>query len=173
MQANSHTSILFVCHGNICRSPAAEGAFKHFMKKHGAENLFYIDSAGTSGYHIGEIPNQNTRKAAKADGIILDHRARQFTRADFDKFDYIIAMDRHNLAEIQSLAKDSEDLEKTFLFRTYDPDVNSDRIPDTPDPYYGGFAGFRDVQNIAMRTAENLLKQLMTGAKKTEYAAQS
>ena len=155
------TSILFVCHGNICRSPAAEGAFRNLIKDRGYSGRFYVDSAGTSAYHIGEIPHPDTRKAASEAGIKLDHRARQFTAFDLERFDFILAMDRHNYEDVLAATSNEEERSRIFLYRKFDPEVEGSRIPDVPDPYYGGFQGFRDVQKIVARTSESLLDWIL------------
>lgn len=157
------TKVLFVCLGNICRSPAAEGAFHALVQKKGLEEQFFIDSCGTSGYHAGELPHPNTRKAARKDGIELTHRSRQFERADFDSFDYIIAMDSSNLSDILQMAGTESDKQKILKFRRFDPAIEGE--PDVPDPYYGGVEGFANVQKIARRTAEGLLEWILSKQK--------
>ncbi|HBS06756.1 MAG TPA: protein tyrosine phosphatase [Leptospiraceae bacterium] len=161
MHSNSGAlSILFVCHGNICRSPAAEGALRHLIRKQGFDSRVKVDSAGTSAYHIGEIPHPDTRKAAAEAGIKLEHRARQFTAFDLERFDYILAMDRHNYEDVLASASSDEERSRIFMYRKFDPEVEGSRIPDVPDPYYGGFAGFREVQSIVHRTSESILEWL-------------
>ncbi|MEQ8353054.1 MAG: low molecular weight protein-tyrosine-phosphatase [Leptospiraceae bacterium] len=162
MESNNSSalSILFVCHGNICRSPAAEGALRHLIKSLGFENRVRVDSAGTSAYHIGEIPHPDTRKAAAEAGIKLEHRARQFTAFDLERFDYILAMDRHNYEDVLAAASSKEEQDRIYMYRKFDPEVEGSRIPDVPDPYYGGFAGFREVQSIVERTSESILEWL-------------
>lgn len=155
--------VLFVCHGNICRSPAAEGAFKHLIQERGMQSRFVVDSAGTSSFHIGERPHPDTRRAAREKGVTLDSLARQFEVEDFARFDWIFAMDHKNLSDLLSMATNDADRKKVVLFRTFDPQRESDPIPDVPDPYYGGFAGFQDVQRIVMRTAENILDFVLSG----------
>ncbi len=151
--------VLFVCLGNICRSPAAEGAFKHLVTEKDLKEFFHIDSCGTAGYHIGEMPHELTQKVAKERGIILTHRARQFTREDFEKFDYILAMDQSNYNHLLSMAKKEEHKQKVHKFRKFDHTVSGQ--PDVPDPYYGGIAGFEHVQDIVMRCSVGLLDYLM------------
>jgi protein-tyrosine phosphatase len=155
--------VLFVCHGNICRSPAAEGAFKHLIRERGLQSRFLVDSAGTSSFHVGERPHPDTRRAAREMGIELDSLARQFRVEDFDRFDWIFAMDHNNLSDLLSMARNDADRKKVMLFRTFDPQRESDPVPDVPDPYYGGYSGFREVQQIVMRTAEKLLDFLLSG----------
>lgn len=155
-------SILFVCHGNICRSPAAEGALKSLIQKQGYAGRIQVDSAGTSSYHIGEIPHPDTRKAAQEQGIKLDHRARQFNEFDLERFDYILAMDRHNYEDVLSATSSEEERSRVFMYREFDPEVQGSRTPDVPDPYYGGFNGFREVQKIVARTSDQILEWLLS-----------
>jgi protein-tyrosine phosphatase len=161
MTENKSISILFVCHGNICRSPAAEGTFKHLVNKKGLSQLFKIDSAGTASYHTGEQPHTTTVNVAGKRGITLDHRARQFKKKDFDEFDYILTMDQINHEDI---VRQSNGAIKALVmkFRYFDPVVKNRSIPpDVPDPFYGGKDGFEGVQDIMDRTAEGLLNWIM------------
>lgn len=151
--------VLFVCLGNICRSPAAEGAFKHVVAERDLKEFFHIDSCGTAGYHIGEPPHELTQKVARERGIILNHKARQFTREDFEKFDYILAMDQSNYNHLLNLAKTEEQRRKIHKFRKFDPQVSGQ--PDVPDPYYGSLAAFEHVQDIVMRSSVELLDYLI------------
>lgn len=162
LMKNKKLKILFVCHGNICRSPAAQGTLEKLIKDKHLQHLIEVDSAGTSSYHIGEKPNVNTRKAAAEYGIEINHLARQFSIKDFDEFDYIFAMDHYNYEDILRIAKKPEHKKKVKLFREFDPDISSENfIPDVPDPYYGDYSGFQEVQKIVLRTAENLLSYLI------------
>jgi protein-tyrosine phosphatase len=128
-----------VCLGNICRSPLAEGILKSKLP----EDSFFVDSAGTSNYHIGEKPDTRSIAIAKHYGInINDQRGRQFTTIDFDRFDYIYAMDNSNYRNIIQLARNSSDKEKvTLILNESVPNENLD----VPDPYYGGDSGFNNV----------------------------
>ncbi len=153
--------VLFVCHGNICRSPAAQGTFEKLILDRNLNEYFIVDSAGTSSYHIGEEPHPLTKKAALEFGIKLNHIARQFTKEDEKEFDYIFAMDRYNLQDIRRITENSNYQKKIFLFRKFDPEINNNQIPDVPDPYYGGYNGFLEVQKIILRTSENLLNYLL------------
>lgn len=156
-------NILFVCLGNICRSPVAEGSFRHIVNQRGIGNYFYIDSAGTSSFHAGEPPNIHARQVAKKYGIILEGFSRGFQKSDFEKFQYIFAMDHNNHFDILAQTENEDHKKKVALFRQFDPTVQqSDKIPDVPDPYYGGVDGFDTVQNIALRTSENLLNWLIS-----------
>ena len=150
--------ILFVCLGNICRSPAAEGAFIKAINDAGLSRHFFIDSSGTGNYHIGNLPHATTRSVAKQRGIELNHLARQFSVSDFKDFDYIMAMDSSNYHDILMHARSDDDRSRVFLFREFDPEVEGS--PDVPDPYFGGKDGFLTVQQIAERTATGLLEFL-------------
>ena len=153
--------VLFVCLGNICRSPAAEGAFKDLVKKHRLQSRFNIDSCGTAGYHIGELAHSTTRSVARRHGIILDSRARQFHSKDFSNFDYILAMDHHNYESLEAMTSPDKERGSLHLFRSFDPDIQAaNQIPDVPDPYYGGLDGFEEVQTIVWRTSKSLLEHI-------------
>ncbi len=171
-------SVLFVCLGNICRSPAAEGTFAHTVTEQSLAHRFHIDSCGTSAYHIGERANSTSRATARRHGIELNSRARQFASEDFERFDYIFAMDGSNYAELCSQAGDAADLERLWKFRLFDPAFQGGKLPaptyplpgdlrernakapDVPDPYYGGPEGFEEVQQIMLRTSAALLAWL-------------
>ena len=144
-------SILFVCLGNICRSPMGEGAMKHISSQNN-ENLI-IDSAGTSAFHIGSQADVRMRATAFKHNIKLTSIARQFIVEDFDNFDYIIAMDKSNKENILSLATTTEDEKKVFLMRDFDEIAFKGE--DVPDPYYGGDAGFENVFQIVTRCCTN------------------
>ncbi|TGK20159.1 low molecular weight phosphotyrosine protein phosphatase [Leptospira fluminis] len=156
---DSKIKVLFVCLGNICRSPAAEGAFQDLVRKKGIESLFVIDSCGTSRYHLGELPDLRTRQAARKKGIELVHRARQFQKSDFDAFDLVLAMDRSNLKDLLSLASGEEERKKIHLFRKFQKGEGKD--PDVPDPYYGSLKDFEEVQSIVSEAAEGLLEFIL------------
>lgn len=134
--------VLFVCLGNICRSPMAEGIFTHLLQDQGLDGLVEVDSAGTSGYHSGELADERMRKTAAKKGIKLTHRARKVRRDDLDTFDYVIAMDRINLHDLENLHPEPK--AKLMLFRGLNPQSE----PDVPDPYYGNLDGFQEVLNI-------------------------
>ena len=154
------TRLLFVCLGNICRSPAAEGTFRHLVRERGLESEFEIDSAGTGAYHVGDPPNGRATATAARRGIRLEGAARQFKARDFDRFDLILAMDRSNYEDILSLARDDEQRGRVRLYRSFDPEVSGSQIPDVPDPYYGGQSGFEQVQDIMERTSAALLDEV-------------
>jgi protein-tyrosine phosphatase len=150
--------VLFVCLGNICRSPLAEGVFRHYVRQAGLEAAFMIDSAGTASYHVGDAPDQRTAAVALARGIELSSAARQITAADLDAFDYILAMDRENLANVQKLLRGGQPHAEIRLLRSFDPEANGEH--DVPDPYYGGQRGFENVQDMVERACRELLRHI-------------
>ena len=150
--------LLFVCLGNICRSPSAENIMKYLLESKSLSSKFICDSAGTSSYHIGSPPDSRMTKAASKRGITLKGEARSFVREDFEKFDLILAMDRHNYRDIMRLDKEGKYKDKVHLMCDYakkHPDV------DVPDPYYGGVDGFDYVIELLLDACENLLLQLV------------
>lgn len=148
--------ILFVCLGNICRSPLAEGLFRHHVESAGLSSRFAIDSAGTGDWHIGKPPDARMCATALDQGLDIRHqRARQFRPADIDDQDLILAMDRENLRNVKALGRG--ELSHIRLFRDFDPEPEDGEVP---DPYYGGAEGFREVFRIVDRTSRALLEQL-------------
>lgn len=155
------TRILFVCLGNIIRSPLAEHMFAHLAKEAGLGDRYEVDSAGTSSYHIGDSPDSRMRQVAAEKGFRYNGRARQITQADFDKFDLIIPQDTTNLHNIKRLARGAEDEAKLFTMRTFDPQGNPQ--DNVPDPYYGGIDGFQVTFEIVKRSCQGLLDALESG----------
>ena len=156
--------ILFVCMGNICRSPAAEGVMQHLVNKSGLNDLIYIDSAGTIGYHTGEPADRRMRQHAKKRGIDLLSRSRKFDDAsDFDDFDYILLMDDNNLQDISSRAQYARYKEKVFMMIDFCKARND---KDVPDPYYGGDAGFELVLDIIQDASVGLLERVKADLEK-------
>jgi protein-tyrosine phosphatase len=152
--------VLFVCLGNICRSPLADAVFKHKIAQQGLEKKFRSDSCGTSDFHIGELSDERTLLCAKKHGITLNHRGRQINRIDIREFDYIIAMDESNITNIQKLLEQySLQHNQIFLIREFQP--NPDKL-EVPDPYYGGEDGFENVYHILDDSIDHLLKHLKT-----------
>ncbi|MBK6263820.1 low molecular weight phosphotyrosine protein phosphatase [Marivirga sp. S37H4] len=151
--------ILFVCLGNICRSPLAEGLMQHKITERGLDSLIKVDSCGTSDYHIGELPDERTLRNAKENGISLKHRGRQFSIDDFRHFDKILVMDSSNKQNVLRLARSKEEVEKVKLLRSYEPDIKS-RHQDVPDPFYGGEQSFQEVYDILNRTTDQLLMEI-------------
>lgn len=155
-------SVLFVCYGNICRSPVAEGVFQTLLTEAGLARQIQCDSAGTSSYHIGQLPDQRTRENALEHGLKLTHRARRMTGDDLAQFDYFVAMDEMNLEAIEKLNYRSTGLYSTdtiFLLREFDPDIHDD--PNVPDPYYEGPEVFEDVYQICLRCCRQLLTYIV------------
>ncbi|MCB0717129.1 MAG: low molecular weight phosphotyrosine protein phosphatase [Bacteroidetes bacterium] len=151
--------VLFVCLGNICRSPLAEGIFRARVEAAGLPWL-EIDSAGTGAWHVGEKPDSRMRETARSHGISLESiRARKLSEEDLWTYDHIYAMDRSNLEDIRFLDASETFHDRVELFRKYDP--NPDSL-DVPDPYYGGRDGFETVFRIVDRTCASLLDSLQT-----------
>jgi protein-tyrosine phosphatase len=151
-------SVLFVCYGNICRSPVAEEVFRQLVTEAGLAEEILCDSAGTSSYHIGQLADRRTRENALEHGLTLTHRARRMTGEDLAQFDYFVAMDEMNLEAIEKLNHRSTGLhsdDTIFLLREFDPDVNDE--PNVPDPYYEGPEVFEEVYQISLRCCRQLL----------------
>ncbi len=152
-------AILFVCLGNICRSPLAEGAFRHAVETAGLSSRFRIDSAGTAGYHIGSPPDRRAIAVARHHGFdIAPLRARQVAAGDFHRFDLILAMDTANLANLQALAPDDARAD-VALYRTRTEGI----VASVPDPYYGGAPEFEAVCALVERGSRALLASLPAG----------
>jgi len=155
-------NVLFVCLGNICRSPLAEGIFRELVKQHGLFEQISCDSAGTHSYHIGTLPDPRSRRVAADYGITLTHRGRKLSSEDFANFDYLIAMDESNFENIQTLFRRSTGLQMTddrlFLYRDFDPQASTAEVP---DPYYEDIAAFEEVYQIVERCGQNFLQYLL------------
>jgi protein-tyrosine phosphatase len=151
-------SVLFVCLGNICRSPLAEAVFRGVVEEAGLADRFRIDSAGTSAYHAGDPPDRRTAEVAGRRGVRVTGTSRQITESDFGAFDYIVVMDRENLRAVQRLAAGQANPPEIRLFRDFDPSASDDR--EVPDPYYGGPDGFEQVHELVDRAARGLLHHL-------------
>ncbi len=152
--------ILFVCLGNICRSPTAEATFRALVMARGLADRFVIDSAGTGSHHVGERAHPETRAEARRHGIEITHRARQVTHADFARFDRLIAMDRQNLRDLQRLARTDDERAQLSLFRSYEPGADD---LDVPDPWYTG--GFDGVFALCERASAGLLDDVLRHAR--------
>ena len=151
--------LLFVCLGNICRSPAAEGVFLHLLKQRGLSDQFVVDSAGTGGWHVGNPADRRMTAAANRRGIDLPSRARQISLDDFSSFDLVLTMDNDNLAAVESLAQEAS----PNAVATVKPMLSyASRFKETevPDPYYGGEAGFEHVLDLLEDACSNLLDEL-------------
>lgn len=149
--------ILFVCLGNICRSPTAEGVMKHYVQQSDLTDRIEIDSAGTYGGHAGELPDHRMRQHASRRGYNLTSRSRQVKSSDFEYFDLIIAMDDKNYQNLRDLAPDLETQAKVHKMVEFGTQANYDYIP---DPYYGGADGFELVLDLLENTCEGLLNDL-------------
>lgn len=149
--------ICFVCLGNICRSPTAEGVFRQRLHDAYPNAQVYIDSAGTAGYHVGAEADHRSRKVAAQRGYDLTSRAAQFTPKDFERFSLVLAMDNENLANLKAICPESFDGELR-LFRDFDPEAKPGAS--VPDPYYGGPSGFEDVLDMCERTSDGLIEHL-------------
>jgi len=151
------TKILFVCTGNICRSPTAEEIFRQKTYQYGVNNQFDIDSAGTHSYHEGELPDRRMREHAKRRGYSLSSLSRPIKEEDFWNFDYIIDMDEDNRSSLNHKAPDIESQKKIHRMTDYCRKYVIDHVP---DPYYGGVQGFENVLNILEDACEGLLLHL-------------
>lgn len=152
------TKLLFVCLGNICRSPSAENIMQHLIDRRGLGDRIVCDSAGTAGYHIGSPPDSRMSAAAKKKGMALVGSARQFVAEDFDNFDLILAMDRSNYRDILALDKARQHTDKVKLMCSFCRHHDDDEVP---DPYYGGEAGFDYVIELLTDACEGLLDSVV------------
>ena len=158
MQENKVISICFVCLGNICRSPTAEAVMLQRIHQNNLQDRIYIDSAGTAAYHVGEQADARSREHALNRGYHIRSRARQFTKEDLDKFDYVIVMDPSNQQNILRLCTTEEQKQKIYLFRSFEGEENNlMKQYDVPDPYYGGSKGFEMVLDICERCSDGLI----------------
>jgi protein-tyrosine phosphatase len=154
---SGRTSVLFVCLGNICRSPLAEGVFAHLVREAGLADRFRVESAGTGSWHVGELPDARASMVASQHGVELVSRARQITERDLERFDWVIAMDRENLRNIEQMAGTTEGHTRIRLLRAFDENRDSDEVP---DPYYGDVRSFENVYGIIDRSCRALLDRL-------------
>ncbi|MDX1438264.1 MAG: low molecular weight protein-tyrosine-phosphatase [Rubricoccaceae bacterium] len=150
--------VLFVCLGNICRSPLAEGIFREKVNTAGLGNRFEVDSAGTGSWHVGDRPDARMMRTASGRGIDLSGlRGRQVQREDLERFDHVFVMDRSNLHDTLYLDPNGDHGTRVRLFREFDPEPDDYQVP---DPYYGGPDGFDHVFDIVERTSEAILERL-------------
>ena len=152
--------LLFVCLGNICRSPAAEGVFLHLLEARGLSNQFLVDSAGTGGWHVGNPADRRMRAAAERRGIHLPSRARQIELADFGNFDRILTMDDENLQAVRSLAGELGARSDLALVEPMTSHCRRFSDKEVPDPYYGGEQGFEHVLDLLEDACSGLLETL-------------
>ncbi|HMK08904.1 MAG TPA: low molecular weight protein-tyrosine-phosphatase [Anaerolineales bacterium] len=153
--------ILFVCMGNIIRSPLAENLFRKQAEAAGLDGKYQVDSAGTGGWHAGESPDARMRRTAARHGLVYDGSARQVRLSDFDKFDLIVAMDSDNRTELQARARKPEHQRKIHLLRDFDRAAG--RNASVPDPYFGGDEGFEETYQIVEAGVRGLLQALEEG----------
>ena len=150
--------VLFVCLGNICRSPSAEAVFRGLVKNKGEEKMFEIDSAGTYAYHKGEPADARMQRHATKRGYNLTSISRPFDpNSDWDRFDYIVAMDHNNYNDLVQMARDGDDLKKLFMMMRF---ANDSLYDEVPDPYYGGDEGFELVLDLLEDAGEGLYRFL-------------
>lgn len=150
-------AVLFVCLGNICRSPLAEGVFRHLVEERGLSHRFTIDSAGTGAWHVGERPDPRSIQVAGSHGVEVPGHARQVTPDDLRRFDVVVAMDRENLAALERMASSVPQAASLHLLRDFDAAADGDEVP---DPYYGGPGGFENVYRMVHAACEGLLDEL-------------
>jgi protein-tyrosine phosphatase len=152
--------ILFVCLGNICRSPTAEGVMRGLVRQAGLEDRIELDSAGTGAWHVGSPPDERATQTAHARGIVLGGAARKVTPRDFQDFDLILAMDSSNLHDLQEMAEDERERAKVRLLREFDQASAGLQDLDVPDPYYGGAGGFEQVLDLVRTACIGLLDEV-------------
>lgn len=149
--------VLFVCMGNICRSPAGEGVLKNLVTEGGLQDRVFVDSAGTIGYHVGEPADYRMSQSARKRGISLTSLSRKFMRSDLDDFDLILAMDKDNYREIRRMVSNDRQLEKVKMFCHYCQIHPDDEVP---DPYYGGARGFEHVLDLLEDGCIQILEEI-------------
>ena len=152
-------SVLFVCLGNICRSPLAEGVFRHILDEEGVSDRFRVDSAGTGSWHVGESPDHRAVRSAATRGVTLTGHARQVQPEDFKQFDYMIAMDKSNLSHLEEFRQGVGGDASLYLLREFDPEGAPGA--EVPDPYYGGPDGFEKVYAIVERSCRALVGHIL------------
>jgi protein-tyrosine phosphatase len=154
--------LLFICLGNICRSPIAEATFKELLKQKGLENKYFADSAGIQGWHTGQRPDKRTLKNAEKHGIEIDHLGRKVSKADLDEFDHLVVMDEENFEAIHTFYYETKGVppstDKLFLIRDFDPSVRG--VHSVVDPYYEGEKVFEEVFQTVWRSNDKLIEHL-------------
>lgn len=165
-EVNNRYKVLFVCLGNICRSPAAHGIFEHIVRREGAQDMVEVDSAGTYGKHRGELPDKRMREAASVRGYSLTHISRPVSALDLLEFDLILAMDDQNYQNLMNIAPSVEAARKVKRMSEY---LTDNKISYIPDPYYSGMDGFNYVLDLLEESCEHLFASL--GLKKSPSRA--
>lgn len=159
MEDRKRVRVLFVCLGNICRSPTAQGMFTHLVESEGMLGRIEIDSAGTHAYHVGNPPDLRAQEAATKRGVDLStQRARRIREVDFERFDYVLAMDRSNYSDLMEMCPPGQEY-KLRLFLEFAPEVEEQEVP---DPYYGGRSGFERVLDMIEAASRGLLTEIVT-----------
>lgn len=154
---------MFVCLGNICRSPVAEAAFTHLIEERGLSKKYSADSSGTSAFHAGADPDPRMGMTAEKNGVAMDHHAQQFKKEHYEQFDLIMAMDRSNYKDIHSVTQNQKLRTKVHMMRQFDNKASSPQA-DVPDPYYrGGLDAFDEVFQIVYRSCQQLIDELEAG----------
>jgi protein-tyrosine phosphatase len=162
-QGSGTVRLLFVCLGNICRSPTAEGVMRALVAEAGLRDSIELDSAGTGAWHVGSRPDRRAAAAARDRGIALEGAARQVRAQDFEAFDLLLAMDRANLRDLRTLAADEHERTKVRLLREFDPASATSGDLDVPDPYYGAGDGFAAVFDLVHAACAGLLEEIEAG----------
>lgn len=158
MSQGERIGVLFVCLGNICRSPLAKSVFRQIVRDAGLDHRVHVDAAGTSAYHIGSGPDARTVATARERGLEVEHSARQVHATDFERFDYILAMDRENLRNTERVRDLSGHERDVLLLRTFDPEANGE--DEVPDPWFGEEEGFVAVQQMIERSCQALFEHI-------------
>ena len=159
MTESTKYSVLFICLGNICRSPAAQAVMQRMVDERGLTDRFFIDSAGIGGWHIGDLPDKRMRVHARPRGYELTHRARKVHSADFEDFDLVVGMDAANVDDLRYLAATPEQQDKVVMMGDYIRQYpNYDHVP---DPYYEGSEGFELVLDLLEDACDNLLNRII------------
>lgn len=153
--------VLFVCHGNICRSPLAEGVLNYLARKEGIGDELAVDSAGVIAFHVNEPPDARMSAVARSHGIVLTGRARQFVHRDLTEYELVLAMDSSNYAGMCRIAESEAERARVKMFLSFDPE--QDDTASVPDPYYGGKEGFERVFTMVMRGCKSIVAQHRAG----------
>ncbi|OQX29545.1 MAG: hypothetical protein B0D92_03175 [Spirochaeta sp. LUC14_002_19_P3] len=151
-------NVMFICTGNICRSPLAHAVMEQLVKEQGLEKSVSVDSSGTDAWHSGEMTDSRMRTTAARHGVKVHHRAQRLSAADFAKFNLLLVMDSQNYRNAVSLAKTPQERDKVKMFREFDPQGTGD----VPDPWYGDMTDFETVWTMVDRTCRALLDEIKT-----------
>jgi protein-tyrosine phosphatase len=164
MPGTAPIRLCFVCLGNICRSPTAAAVMAHKVRQAGLEDVIQVESAGTSGWHIGEPPDRRAVAEARRRGIPMTNAGKRFTRADFARYDLVLAMDAQNADDLRAIAPDAAARAKIRLLRSFAPGIDPTGDMAVPDPYFGGDDGFTTVFDMIDAACAGLLEHLRTTA---------